>query len=111
LSSTEAVFFEPSRKRLNIVDNKPLSFLVDPVQIETEIELTKTTIALLFLLNASLSDWKNREVSDATWAVMAPLGLALTLIEMYINGFSQLPFVPRAHAAVLSDEFADASDE
>ena len=61
------------------------------MQIETEIELTKTTIALLFLLYASLSDWKSREVSDTMWALMAPLGLALTLIEMYINGFSQLP--------------------
>lgn len=61
------------------------------MQIETELELAKTAIALLFLLYASLSDWKSREVSDIVWAVMAPLGLALTLIEMYINGFSQLP--------------------
>jgi preflagellin peptidase FlaK len=66
-------------------------FLVGLVQIETEIELVKTTIALLFLLYASLSDWKSREVTDKLWTVMAPLGLALTLIEMYINGFSQLP--------------------
>jgi preflagellin peptidase FlaK len=64
---------------------------VDPVQIETELELAKTTIALLFLLYASLSDYRSREVSDTVWTVMAPLGLALTLIEMYISGFSQLP--------------------
>jgi preflagellin peptidase FlaK len=61
------------------------------VQIETELQLAKTTIALLFLLYASLSDYRSREVSDTVWAVMAPLGLALTLIEMYINGFSTLP--------------------
>jgi preflagellin peptidase FlaK len=61
------------------------------VQIETELQLAKTTIALLFLLYASLSDYKSREVSDTVWAVMAPLGLAVTLIEMYINGFSTLP--------------------
>ena len=65
--------------------------MVSLVQIETELQLTKTTIALLFLLYASLSDYKSREVSDTVWAVMAPLGLALTLIEMYINGFSTLP--------------------
>ena len=65
--------------------------MVSLVQIETELQLAKTTIALLFLLYASLSDYKSREVSDTVWAVMAPLGLALTLIEMYINGFSTLP--------------------
>ena len=65
--------------------------MVSLVQIETELQLAKTTIALLFLLYASLSDYKSREVSDTVWAVMAPLGLALTLIEMYVNGFSALP--------------------
>jgi len=64
---------------------------VSLVQIETQLELAKTIIALSFLLYSSLSDYKSREVSDTVWAVMAPLGLALTLIEMYINGFAQLP--------------------
>ncbi len=61
------------------------------MQIETELQLAKTTIALLFLLYSSLSDYRSREVSDAVWAAMAPLGLGLSLIEMYISGFSQLP--------------------
>ena len=65
--------------------------MVSLVQIETELQLAKTTIALLFLLYASLSDYRSREVSDTVWAVMAPLGLTLTLIEMYVNGFSALP--------------------
>jgi len=77
-------------KRFNIVRNDPLSVSVIAVQFETQLELTKTAIALLFLLYASLSDYRSREVSDTVWAVMAPLGLALTLTEMYFNGFSQL---------------------
>jgi preflagellin peptidase FlaK len=78
-------------KRFNIIENDPLSASVSLVQIETQIELTKTMIALLFLFYTSLSDYRTREVSDTVWAVMGPLGLALTLIEMYITGFSQLP--------------------
>jgi preflagellin peptidase FlaK len=78
-------------KRFNTIESDPLSVSVSVVLIETQLELTKTTIALLFLLYASLSDYRSREVSDTVWAVMAPIGLALTLIGMYINGFSQLP--------------------
>lgn len=73
-----------------MIKNDCLSVSVILVQIETQIELTKTLIALLFLMYASLSDYRSREVSDIVWVVMAPLGLSLTLIEMSIIGFSQL---------------------
>ena len=59
------------------------------MDILTELEITKTTAALAFLLYASFSDYKSREVTNSVWAIMAPLGFALTFLEIYINGFSQ----------------------
>jgi len=44
--------------------------------------LARTTISLLFLLYASWSDYKTREVSNSVWMLFAPLGFTLTLIEI-----------------------------
>ena len=54
-------------------------------------DVVRTSVALLFLFYASWSDYKTREVSNTVWILFAPLAFALTFIEIYIDGFSQLP--------------------
>lgn len=39
-----------------------------------------------FMLYASWSDIKTREVSNKVWAVLGPVGLALTLIQIFLTG-------------------------
>jgi archaeal preflagellin peptidase FlaK len=45
---------------------------------------SRTIIALLFLLYASWSDYKTREVSNKTWVIFAPTAFALTFLEICI---------------------------
>ena len=54
-------------------------------------DVVRTSVALLFLLYASWSDYKTREVSNTVWILFAPLAFALTFIEICLYGFSQLP--------------------
>ncbi len=58
-------------------------------------EAARTVITLLFLLYASWSDHRTREVSNTVWIAFAPIGFVLTFIELYAYdtyGFPQLPF-------------------
>jgi preflagellin peptidase FlaK len=53
---------------------------------------TKVAISLIFLLYASWSDYKTREVSNKVWAYYAPIALVLSITEYMIYDFSKLPF-------------------
>jgi len=46
----------------------------------------RTSLTLIFLLYASWSDYKTREVSNNVWLLFAPPALALTLIELFSYG-------------------------
>jgi len=50
----------------------------------------RTGIVMLFLVYASWSDYKSREVSDSVWLLLAPLSLALTSTELLLYEPSQL---------------------
>jgi preflagellin peptidase FlaK len=50
--------------------------------LETLLGIARTAIALLFLLYASWSDHKIREVSNTVWIVFAPLAFVLTFLEI-----------------------------
>jgi preflagellin peptidase FlaK len=45
---------------------------------------TRTSLALIFLLYSSLSDYKTREVSNIVWTVFAPSAFALTFVELFL---------------------------
>jgi preflagellin peptidase FlaK len=51
----------------------------------------KVAISLAFLLYASWSDYKTREVSNRVWAVYAPIALFLSLTELLLYEPSKLP--------------------
>jgi preflagellin peptidase FlaK len=53
---------------------------------------SRTIVALLFLLYASWSDYKTREVSNRTWIMFAPIAFALTLAEIIIYEPASLMF-------------------
>jgi preflagellin peptidase FlaK len=56
------------------------------------LEGARVSLCLSFLIYASWSDYKTREVSNTVWILFAPLAFTLTLLEIYTNyGFSQLP--------------------
>jgi len=48
--------------------------------------LLRVAVVISFMLYASWSDIKTREVSNKVWAVLGPVGLALTLIQMFLTG-------------------------
>lgn len=50
-------------------------------QVNTFLEGLQVFVSLAFLLYASWSDLKTREVSNMVWAFFAPMGLALTLTQ------------------------------
>ena len=56
------------------------------------IEASKVCVALLFLIYASWSDYKTREVSNNVWVVFAPPAFALTFAELFLFDFSALPY-------------------
>jgi len=56
------------------------------------LEGARVSLCLSFLIYASWSDYKTREVSNIVWILFAPLAFTLTFIEIYTSyGFSQLP--------------------
>jgi len=56
------------------------------------LEGARVSLCLSFLIYASWSDYKTREVSNTVWILFAPLAFTLTFLEIYTNyGFSQLP--------------------
>jgi len=59
-------------------------------QLQTWTTLARTTITLSFLLYASWSDYKTREVSNSLWILFAPPAFTLTFMELYLIEPSQL---------------------
>jgi preflagellin peptidase FlaK len=55
------------------------------------LEAAKVTLSLAFLLYASWSDYKTREVSNRVWVLFAPLALFLSLVELLLYESSKLP--------------------
>jgi preflagellin peptidase FlaK len=56
------------------------------------LEGARVSLCLSFLIYASWSDYKTREVSNVVWMLFAPLAFTLTFLEIYTNyDFSQLP--------------------
>jgi preflagellin peptidase FlaK len=62
------------------------------LKVQTVLAITRTSLALVFLLYASFCDYKTREVSNTVWIVFAPVAFALTFLEIYIYEISQLLF-------------------
>ena len=60
------------------------------VAVQVIFDLARTSTVLIFLLYASWSDYKSREVSDNVWLVLAPLSFALTYTELFLYEPSQL---------------------
>ena len=60
--------------------------------MQTILAATKVTLSLAFLLYASWSDYKTREVSNRVWAFYAPLALFLSIPELLLYEPSKLPF-------------------
>jgi preflagellin peptidase FlaK len=54
-------------------------------------DLVKVTLSLAFLLYASWSDYKTREVSNRVWMIFAPLALLLSMAELLLYEPSKLP--------------------
>lgn len=52
----------------------------------------RVTLSLGFLLYASWSDYKTREVSNRVWLVYGPIALALSLAELLLYDPLRLPF-------------------
>lgn len=52
----------------------------------------KITLSLTFLVYASWSDYKTREVSNRVWVIYAPVALLLSLAELLLNDPAKLPF-------------------
>jgi len=52
----------------------------------------RVTLSLAFLLYASWSDYKTREVSNRVWMFLAPIALALSLAELLLYDVGRLPW-------------------
>ncbi len=52
----------------------------------------KILLSLGFLIYASWSDYKTREVSNRVWVFFAPPAFALTFTELFLSDFSRLTF-------------------
>jgi preflagellin peptidase FlaK len=52
----------------------------------------RVALALVFLFFASWSDYKNREVSNRVWMLLAPSAVLLTLAELLIYESARLPW-------------------
>jgi len=55
------------------------------------LDLIRVILSLSFLIYASWSDWKSREVSNKVWVVMAPLALVSTLFQFVVFSPQLLP--------------------
>ena len=58
--------------------------------LQTLTALARTILTLSFLLYASWSDYKTREVSNSLWILFAPPAFTLTFMELYLTEPSQL---------------------
>ena len=55
-------------------------------------EAAKVTLSLAFLIYASWSDYKTREVTNRVWVIYAPIALALSLAELLLYDSAMLPY-------------------
>jgi preflagellin peptidase FlaK len=55
------------------------------------LEGARVSLCLSFLIYASWSDYKTREVSNIVWILSAPIAFALAFLDFYLYDFSQLP--------------------
>jgi len=60
--------------------------------VQAIFEFARIGLTTYFLLYASWSDYKTREVSNNVWILYAPLAFALTFAELFLYDFSALPF-------------------
>jgi preflagellin peptidase FlaK len=60
--------------------------------LQTLFAAAKVTLSLTFLIYASWSDYKTREVSNRVWVFYAPLALFLSIVELLLYEPSRLPF-------------------
>ena len=49
--------------------------------MELAFDVARVALSLMFLLYASWSDWKTREVSNKVWIVFAPVAFSVTIVE------------------------------
>jgi len=49
--------------------------------MDEALDVTRVLVSISFLLYASWSDWRKREVSNWVWVIFAPLALALTALQ------------------------------
>jgi preflagellin peptidase FlaK len=52
--------------------------------LELAFDAARVALSLLFLLYASWSDWKQREVSNKVWIVFAPLAFSFTIVQFAV---------------------------
>jgi preflagellin peptidase FlaK len=52
--------------------------------LELAFDVARVALSLLFLLYASWSDWKTREVSNKVWIIFAPVAFSVTIIEFVL---------------------------
>jgi len=57
------------------------------------LDVARVALILSFLVYASWSDWKNREVSNKVWAVLAPLAFLLTSVQYVLFAGDLLIYV------------------
>ncbi|TRO43775.1 A24 family peptidase [Candidatus Bathyarchaeota archaeon] len=60
--------------------------------METLFVAARITVSLGFLLYASWSDYKTREVSNRVWTIYAPIALTLSLFQFGLYEPAKLPF-------------------
>lgn len=62
------------------------------MQLVSIVTFAKLLLSLAFLVYASWSDYKTREVSNTVWIFYAPTAFFLTFTEFLLSDFSMLPF-------------------
>jgi preflagellin peptidase FlaK len=61
--------------------------------LELAFDVARVALSLLFLLYASWSDWKQREVSNKVWIVFAPLAFSLTIVQFMLYAHELLSYL------------------
>jgi archaeal preflagellin peptidase FlaK len=62
------------------------------VSLQIIFAAARIMLSLAFLVYASWSDYKTREVSNRVWVVYAPLAILLSITELLMYDLSKLPF-------------------
>ncbi len=69
-------------------------------------EAAKVTLSLSFLLYASWSDYKTREVTNRVWIAYAPIALALSIAELLLYDSTRLPLFGLSVGVTVAIAFA-----